>query len=316
MRGIVMLPLILPGWWWPPADATRPPSVATTDAPAGGVVTAVAANRVPVILAPRRQAVLSAAVTGRVAVIHKEFGEPFDSGQPLLQLDDSTYRVNRQTAEAVLEACRNEVARVQKLTDDKTRQRHADAVLAAAHANLLATQHLYDGNHAAQIDLENARRDVAVAQANRELVDSTVAEEVTRARRELAVAQGKGDLATEQLQDCTLTAPWDGRVKRVLINAREFVQPGTSLMEVIDDRVLLAKFLLPSSAFGSLHVGQELDLAVTETGTNVRLRVSHLAAVLDPVSTTFEVHAEVDNAAGQLRAGMNGLLDLTQLRGR
>ena len=42
--------------------------------------------------------------------------------------------------------------------------------------------------------------------------------------------------------------------------------------------------------------------------------MSHVAAVLDAASATVEVHAEVDNSGGELRAGMNAVLQLSGIR--
>jgi multidrug efflux pump subunit AcrA (membrane-fusion protein) len=65
-----------------------------------------------------------------------------------------------------------------------------------------------------------------------------------------------------------------------------------------------------------VQLGQELELAVSETGETVAMKVSHIAAVLDPASVTFEVCAEVDNRDGDLRAGMNGSLSLSSVGAR
>ncbi len=273
-------------------------------------------DRIAAILAPRHEAVLSAEVSGRVIAVNRELGEPFDIGDVLVQLDNAPYQVNERIAEATLESAKGNLARVQKLADDRTRQRHAEAVLAAAEANLTATQRLYDDDQASQVDLENAKRDVIVAKTNRELVDSTSTEELIGAERELVVAIGKLDIAREQLEACTMAGPWAGRVKRVLVNEHELVERGTPVIEVIDDRVLLAKLLLPSSVFRTVRLGQQLNLTINEISATVAMKVSHIAAALDPASVTFEVHAEVDNAEGNLRAGMNGSLSLSEIRGR
>ncbi len=79
-------------------------------------------GRVTAILAPRRQAMLSAEVSGRVSVIHKRLGEKFAVGQPLLQLNDNTFQINKRIAAANLAAARSELDRVKKLAVDGTRQ--------------------------------------------------------------------------------------------------------------------------------------------------------------------------------------------------
>jgi multidrug resistance efflux pump len=273
-------------------------------------------DRVAVILAPRREAVLSAEVTGRVVSVSKELGERFAPGEVLIRLDDLKYDVNKQLAQARLEAAERELAEARILADAKTRQRRAQAVLDAAKANLVATQRLYEEGHASQVDLTNAQRDVTTAEADCELVRATTAKELITATRELAVARGKLDIAAYELNACRIEGPYAGRVKRVLVNEHELVERGTPVMEVVDDGVLLAKFLLPSALFRSVQLGQELELTVSETGQTVAMKVSHVAAVLDPASVTFEVYAEVDNSDGNLRAGMNGSLSLSNVRAR
>lgn len=290
---------------WPGTGrAQSPPSEAT------------GADRIAVVLAPRRQAILSAQVTARVSDVRREMGEPFDAGDVLVQLDDLTHRVNEQMAAAELAAAESEWRQVRTLTDARARERHAEAVLEAARANLAATQRLFDNNHASQVDLEAARRDVRTAEAECELVAATVARELNKAERETALARGRLELARHELVGCTVRSPYAGRIARVLVHAHERVERGAPLVEIVDDRVLLAKFLVPSALFQCLERGCAMHITVNETGGTVAAKVSHITAVLDPASVTFEVHAEIDNAGGELRAGMNAWLSLSELRGR
>lgn len=306
---LLMLPLLLPATNDP--AATDVAYLVGSPPPQGYGVSLK--GRVTVILAPRRQAMLSAEVSERVSAIHKRLGEQFAVGQPLLQIDDTIFQINKRIAAANLAAAKSAFDRVKKLAADGTRRRHAEAVLAAAQANLVATQHLYDDKHASRLDLENAKRDATIAETKRELVAAAEAKELTKATRELAIAVAESDIAEQQLEACTIAAPWSGRVARLLIHEHELVDRGTQVIEVIDDRMLVAKFLLPSAVFQSIRVGQELHLAVKETSATLIMKVSHIAAALDPASETFEVHAEVENTAGNLRAGMNGTFRLAEI---
>ncbi|MCH7527306.1 MAG: HlyD family efflux transporter periplasmic adaptor subunit [Planctomycetes bacterium] len=273
-------------------------------------------DHITAILTPRWQAVLSAEVSGQIVAINKELGERFEPGDVLMKLDDLTYRVNKETAEAKAQAAESNLAQVQKLAADRTRQRHTRATLEAAEANLLATQNLYNDGHSSQVDLENAKRDATVAKTECELADSVSAKELTNAKRELVITRGQRDIAGDELDACTIRAPFGGRVARLLVHEHEFVERGTPLMETVDDHVLLAKFLLPSALFRSVHKGQELNLFVIEASETVVAKVSHISAVLDPASVTFEVHAEVDNTERNLWAGMNGSLSLSEIKGQ
>ena len=273
-------------------------------------------DHVAAILTPRWQAVLSAEVSGQIVAINKELGERFERGDVLVKLDDLTYRVNKETAQAKVQAAESDLAQVQKLAADRTRQRHTKAVLEAAAANFVAVQNLYNDGHASQVDLENAKRDATIAKTECELADSVSAKELIKAKRELVIARGQRDIADDGLDACAIRAPFGGRVARLFVHEHEFVERGTPLMETVDDHVLLTKFLLPSALFRSVHKGQELKLFVVEASETVVATVSHISAVLDPASVTFEVYAEVDNTERNLWAGMNGSLSLSEIKGQ
>jgi multidrug resistance efflux pump len=313
-RKAILLPTVLCSFLASSGDAPIR-AVDSVETPIQDDGAPAARDRITAILAPRRRAVLSAEVPGRVISLNKELGSAFDGGETLICIDDATYKVNARVAEAKLDAAEKDHARVRRLSDEQTRRRHANAVLAAAQANLVATQRLYDNNHASQVDLENAKRDVTVAETELELVESTATGELIRVIRDLAAAKGRSELARQKLADCRIRGPWSGRVARVHVNEHELVDRGTPLIEVIDDSVLLAKALLPSAVFQSVSVGQELRLVVRETGETASAKVSHIAAALDAASVTFEVWAEVMNGDGRLRAGMNGTFSLAEIKG-
>ena len=132
-------------------------------------------DHITAILTPRRQAVLSAEVSGQIVAINKELGERFEPGDVLVKIDDLTYRVNKETADAKAQAAESDLAQVLKLAVDRTRHRHTRATLEAAEANLLAAQNLYNDGHASQMDLENAKRDATIAKTECELADSVSA---------------------------------------------------------------------------------------------------------------------------------------------
>lgn len=270
---------------------------------------------VPVVLTPRRKAVLSSEVAGRVERIACDLGESFDAGQTLVKLDDTTYQTNLRTAQAELTAAQEDLERVTNLAEKDTRDRHAAAILEAARATLTATERLHANGHASSIDLANARRDVEKAAAECELVAATTTRELTAARREVATARAQLAKAEQALSACHVAAPYAGRVNQQLVRPHEWVERGTPLVEIIADDVLRAKFLLPARLFTTISRGDTLPLHVRETGDTVEMKVTHIAASLDPVSETFEVYADVENAAGRLRSGMNGSLSLRNIEG-
>jgi len=271
------------------------------------------ANVVSVVLAPRQRAVLSAEVTSTVAEIAKEMRESFRAGDSLLQLDATLLAMKEREARAVLASTQAALAQIETLAAEKTEIRRAEAVVVAARANLEATESLYKEKQASRVQLESARRDLCVAEADRERAASSAAPQLAAARKDVALAEGALAVAAHQVQACRVQAPYAGHVVRVLVQAHERVEPGTPLIEIVDDAELLAKFLLPARLFNAVQLGQAITLRVRETGADMQATVSRVSAVLDAASMTFEVHARIDNRDGRLCAGMNATLMLTDL---
>lgn len=133
--------------------------------------------------------------------------------------------------------------------------------------------------------------------------------ELEEARSKQVVAEVDLAIARQKLARCTVKAPFSGRVAKVLVHEHEWVKIGTPLLEVIDDSVLLAKFLLPSFLYGSLKTNGKVSIDIEETGRIYEGRISHIGAEVDPSSRSFEVFAEVKNDAS-LRSGMRGTITL------
>jgi membrane fusion protein (multidrug efflux system) len=167
----------------------------------------------------------------------------------------------------------------------KAEKKRSEAILEKGLAKLRAQEELFSDNVASTFELKEAQAEVATAEA------------------ELATAE-------LNLQACRIKAPYTGRIVRIIIHEHEIVQPGQELVEVVDDKVLLAKLLIPSTYFNQLSLGQELLIHVSETGVDVPAYVSHIGSVIDPASSMIQIYAEVKNDNGELRAGMIGTTEL------
>ncbi len=160
----------------------------------------------------------------------------------------------------------------------------AVAELEAAQSRYRIIQELFEGERVSKLEMEQARRD-------------------------FLVAKNDHALTTQLLERCRVRAPFAGRVRAVLAHVGEMVDDGKSLMAIVDDSRLLAKYLLPSREYGKIALGRKVRFRVNETGGKVKGRISHISSVIDPASHTIEVFATVDNAKGELRSGMTAVLD-------
>ncbi len=165
--------------------------------------------------------------------------------------------------------------------------RKAEAELRRAEERLAAHKRLFDDGSVTRAEYEESRAMAEIARAD------------------LAIRRHERDA-------CEITAPYDARVAVVHVHAHEVVEPGRPLVEILDDRVLYAVVLAPSTALPRIRPEASVPVRVRETGAVVRGTVSHIGARVDPASATAKVRIRVEND-GSLRAGMRGVVRLADL---
>jgi len=166
-----------------------------------------------------------------------------------------------------------------------------EALLNRAQAHLKTRQNLFKDNAISVVELQDAKAEVGVARAN------------------LIVAK-------TQLEACSIRVPFAGKVVKVYVNAHEEVRPGEKLVEVVNDKVLLAQFLVPAKSYKKFKTGDPIAVQVHETKGVVQGKVIQVGSVIDPASSTIKVCAEVSNGKDLLRAGMRGNLVAGMTKGR
>ncbi|SCA63672.1 Uncharacterized protein SCG7109_AV_00040 [Chlamydiales bacterium SCGC AG-110-M15] len=169
----------------------------------------------------------------------------------------------------------------------KAKRNKARFLLERAQEQLSAKQQLYDDNVASAFELKDAEASEAVAELDMETAD-------------------------KELASCYIRSPYQGHVDKLLVNEHEIVQPGQPLIEIVDDKTLLAKLLIPSSYFNKIQQGQTLMIDIKETGSQAQAIVTHIGAVIDPASSMFKIYAEVNNHEGKFRSGMTGMTRIGQ----
>lgn len=170
----------------------------------------------------------------------------------------------------------------------------------------------YEATHRKAVALhERAKAELRIREEL--FVDEVASElEVAEARASKVSAEADMILAREQLNDCTLTAPYQGKVVDVFVEEHEMVRPGQPLIEIVDDTVLLAKMLIPARYLKDLSLEDEIQIRLMDNHETVTAVVKRIGAVIDPASSMVKVHAEIDNSDSRLRAGMIGTTNLDQ----
>lgn len=136
--------------------------------------------------------------------------------------------------------------------------------------------------------------------------------ELKDAQDNLATAQAEFTTAEKALQATQITAPYDGKVVRIIINLYELVQPGKEIIEIVDDHLLYATFLVPSNYYSDIKTGEKVRMYLNETNELVDAKVVRVSPIIEPVSGTIKVEAEINNEDSRWSAGMIGFLKFDQ----
>ncbi|MGE5503338.1 MAG: efflux RND transporter periplasmic adaptor subunit [Actinomycetota bacterium] len=156
----------------------------------------------------------------------------------------------------------------------------------------------------AEAELDGADKTLAVKTELKRL--NSVSElELGLARAEVAKARADMEMANAVLRQCTVKAPFDGRVVEVKAHAHEAYQAGQKLMDLVDDGLEI-EVIVPSRFLEWLKPGSALAIRVDETGRSYDGAVAKLGARVDPVSQSVKVYGALKTRAPELLAGMSG----------
>ena len=190
------------------------------------------------VAAPNRVE-LGSTITGRVAQVAVREGEAVAAGQVLLTLETDELAAALDQAQA---AERSATARLAGLRSSgrgavQAGVAQAQAVLAAAEADLARQQGLVAQGFVSPARIDEARRAVAVAQAQldgaraqRQANADSGGSDIAQADAQAAQARAATEAARRRLAQATLRAPAAGRVVSRQAEPGQIVQPGRVLL--------------------------------------------------------------------------------------
>ena len=152
----------------------------------------------------RREATVSAKVTGKVTEVDIEEGMKVKEGQILARLDDSNIKTGLDVAQAQLDSTR--------LTLEETRAQLKQADLSFQRTTELARQKV-----ASQADLETSESDAMTLRAR-----------VRRQEADIAAGEKQVALWKQQIEDMVIRAPFDGVVTTKNAQPGEMISPNSA----------------------------------------------------------------------------------------
>jgi RND family efflux transporter MFP subunit len=130
--------------------------------------------------------------------------------------------------------------------------------------------------------------------------------EVSLAAAAVAKARAQVDLGNAQLAQCTVSAPFAGRVSKLHVREFQGVNVGQPLIDIVSAGPLRVRLNAPSKWLAWLERGARFEVRVDETGRTYPAIVTAINARVDAVSQTVEVEGRITRDFAELLAGMSG----------
>lgn len=129
---------------------------------------------------------------------------------------------------------------------------------------------------------------------------SLAASAAERARAQIALNKA-------QVAQCSVTAPFAGRVVRLAVKDHQGVTQGQPLVELVGHGALKLRVNAPARWVTWLRPGTSFQVAIDETGNNYKAKITAINARIDAVSQSIELEAAIDGPAPDLLPGMSGV---------
>ena len=256
--------------------------------------------RAPGKIEPKTQVKVSADVMGKIVALPIKEGDHVRRGQLMLQLDDTQYRSGLGQARAAVATA-------------KAREREAEASFRVVDANHARQRSLFEQKLLSQAEWDQATNTHESAR----VTVATTHEEVSRAQAQL-------DAAADNVRKCRFTAPIDGIVSALNVEAGEIVitgtmnNPGTEILTVSDLSRMLVRADVDETDIVDMRLGQKAKITVDALpdtffwGTVAEIGNTAKRSITSTVEgqTNFEVKVVFDTDVPRVRPGMTADVEI------
>ncbi len=159
-----------------------------------------------------------------------------------------------------------------------------------------------------EADVRQREADVSAATRLRErnLISTN---ELIRLQSELAKARAELDMARIQLKNTAISAPFAGIYDQRMVELGDFVQPGQSLLSLVDISQLKVSAQIAQQEVTQLKIGQPVRIELLD-GREMTGELHFIAAAADPGSRSFRIEVKVANPEGLRLAGASATLHI------
>jgi HlyD family secretion protein len=289
------------------------------------IVTAVSAGTVK----SRREATISAEVSGRVFEVSVAEGDIIRKGQILARLSDQ--ELTKQAAASVAEVAQVEELLAQAVARREEAERSYRSRVTRAANNLGKAERdherareMFRGGFLSKADMEqadtllkNAKEDAKMADIG-EVAIRAIDREIDSLRARLDAARASSAALAERRRKLTIVSPFAGIVTKKNLEMGETKQPGTPLFALADPEDIYIEAPIDESESAKVQEGQKVrlypDAYLGETFPGVVSDVRPTIEVSKEVSRANTIEIRPVSPPQPLRLGMSA--DVEVLTGR
>jgi RND family efflux transporter MFP subunit len=255
-----------------------------------------------------RNVALKAEVGGAIKILAVAEGRHVREGEVLLELDDTEYRLNLESQEAVRMRYLSELhLEKQFAAEDKVATPEALQVLARTQAAYEKSMADFQAGQCTQAELEKAEREYELA-----LIDAgRKKDEIMATTKGLTRAELDVKIAKRNLEKTKLRAPFAGILTEIKVSPHERIEAGREICTLVDVSRIKVKARVLESEIGKMKVGREVDLTFSAyPGKSFKGVVGSVSPVVSAEDKTCAVHVAVANPDEALKPGMHAEVEI------
>ena len=262
---------------------------------------------------------IAAQVSGLVVAVAAVEGQRVKAGDLLVQVDDREQSAAVAQAEAGIKQANARVDQLRRVGAIVATEslREAQTNLERTQLELQRTEKLVASAAVPVVELENARRAVSIASAQRASAEAQqIASQPAGADSRIALtaliqAQAQLAGAKVRLAQTRIVALQDGTVLSRSVEPGDVVQPSRTLLVLAADASTELQFQADERNLALLHVDQPARASADAYPQQTfDTRVSYIAPSIDPQRGSVEVRLAVPKPPAQLRPDMTVSIDL------
>jgi RND family efflux transporter MFP subunit len=249
-------------------------------------------------------ATIGVKVPGRVSKILVDLGSEVREGQVLAEIEKADYEFRVRQAEALVAQTRARLGILDKPDDNVVPEetaivRQAEAAMKEARFIFQTTEKLAKEGIVSQIDLEKAN----VRKQGIEAAYESAKEEIMQLRAQLTERRAQLALARQNLNDCTITAPFSGGITHRQASPGEYLTVNAPVVTLVRQRPLRLRLEVPERLAAKVRTGQRIDVRLEGSDTGSGGRVVRISPAMEAQSRSLIIEGEIPNESGRLRAG-------------